>query len=88
MKLLYDWYDKNSYTGISLQIEHELFFLYASAYSNSFHCSKLFSIQSNNFEFFFNIPENWGKREPGWNNLKGLWGKRATWNKLQNGWGK
>lgn len=32
--------------------------------------------------------ENWGKREPGWNNLKGLWGKRATWNKLQNGWGK
>lgn len=34
------------------------------------------------------LPDNWGKREPGWNNLKGLWGKRATWNKLQNGWGK
>lgn len=31
----------------------------------------------------------WGKREPGWNNLKGLWGKRANnWNKLQSAWGK
>ncbi|XP_059609374.1 allatostatins MIP [Phlebotomus argentipes] len=32
----------------------------------------------------------WGKREPGWNNLKGLWGKRSTnnWNRLSSGWGK
>uniref|UniRef100_A0A1L8DQD7 Putative cpij000669 b-type allatostatin prohormone n=1 Tax=Nyssomyia neivai TaxID=330878 RepID=A0A1L8DQD7_9DIPT len=33
---------------------------------------------------------SWGKREPGWNNLKGLWGKRSTnnWNKLSSSWGK
>ncbi|XP_005178792.1 allatostatins MIP isoform X1 [Musca domestica] len=30
----------------------------------------------------------WGKREPNWNNLKGMWGKRATWQKLHGGWGK
>jgi hypothetical protein len=38
----------------------------------------------------------WGKREPGWNNLKGLWGKRSGgsgaqgsgWNKLSSSWGK
>lgn len=32
----------------------------------------------------------WGKREPGWNNLKGMWGKRSSkdWAKLHGGWGK
>lgn len=33
----------------------------------------------------------WGKRENGWNNLKGLWGKRASsqsWNRLGPAWGK
>lgn len=31
----------------------------------------------------------WGKREPGqWNNLRGLWGKRSSWGKLQGGWGR
>ncbi|PSN58406.1 hypothetical protein C0J52_02776 [Blattella germanica] len=33
---------------------------------------------------------SWGKRDPGWNNLKGLWGKRAdsNWNRLSAAWGK
>lgn len=33
----------------------------------------------------------WGKREQmaGWNNLKGLWGKRSkNWSKLNSSWGK
>lgn len=29
----------------------------------------------------------YGKREPAWNNLKGLWGKRS-WSELQQPWGK
>lgn len=36
----------------------------------------------------FFVGGTWGKREPGWNNLKGLWGKRGDWNKLQSAWGK
>lgn len=36
-----------------------------------------------------NNNNNEGKREPGgWNNLKGLWGKRGNWNKLSSSWGK
>ncbi|XP_046808129.1 allatostatins MIP isoform X2 [Lucilia cuprina] len=34
---------------------------------------------------------SWGKREPNWNNLKGMWGKRAgnkEWRKLAGSWGK
>lgn len=33
---------------------------------------------------------SWGKREPNWNNLKGLWGKRSdsNWGKLSAVWGK
>nr|CAD7438430.1 unnamed protein product [Timema bartmani] len=32
---------------------------------------------------------SWGKREPGWNNLKGLWGKRESkWGRLSPIWGK
>lgn len=41
--------------------------------------------------FFFFSPGSWGKRDPAWNNLKGLWGKRSVdskWAKLQMGWGK
>lgn len=37
---------------------------------------------------YVSISGGWGKREPGWNNLKGLWGKRSSWNKLNAGWGK
>lgn len=39
--------------------------------------------------YFLLCKGTWGKREPGWNNLKGLWGKRSTnWNKLSSAWGK
>lgn len=40
--------------------------------------------------FFDDFVGYWGKREPNWNNLKGMWGKRDAkdWQKLQAGWGK
>lgn len=50
------------------------------------------SLIFNDFAFYaiaFYYIGTWGKREPGWNNLKGLWGKRSTnWNKLSSAWGK
>ena len=46
-------------------------------------CGKIFN--------FFVFLGSWGKRDPAWHNLKGLWGKRSVdskWAKLQGGWGK
>ncbi|XP_075160640.1 myoinhibiting peptide precursor [Haematobia irritans] len=45
----------------------------------------------NKFRDIFSFQSgSWGKREPNWNNLKGMWGKRASkdWQKLHGGWGK